>query len=437
MAVYFMPKNHLITKASTLKSFPNKWTIRWATTRRNLSNKVSGTPGINTTSQQTQTSYGQHRDKKKVLDWWLLAAGWFTWSGLLTRWTPIGVCVFAALEWHYHTRKLEKQGLPITASEIQRIAYCSLPLRLVSRCWGWVASCPVPPALRPTVFGAYVNAFDVNMEEAENPELKQYRSLSEFFTRTLRNDVRVIDKASLVSPADGRVLHFGSATESRIEQVKGITYSLDAFLGPPSWTKNENCSSCADALKLNKDSALYQCVIYLAPGDYHRFHSPAKWEPEIRRHFTGQLLSVSPKIAEWLPGLFCLNERALYIGKWEYGFFSFTAVGATNVGSVQIYFDDGLKTNKYVLGPLKRKRYDERQLPEGMTLEKGDLVGQFNMGSTIVLIFEAPKNFEFTIVPGQKIKFGEKLGEVRTSKKTNAKIMDAIEDFKWQPHSVM
>lgn len=72
---------------------------------------------------------------------------------------------------------------------------------------------------------------------------------------------------------------------------------------------------------------MYQCVIYLAPGDYHRFHSPAEWIPKIRRHFAGELLSVSPKIAKWLPGLFCINERALYIGEWKHGFFSFTAVG--------------------------------------------------------------------------------------------------------------
>ena len=75
------------------------------------------------------------------------------------------------------------------------------------------------------------------------------------------------------------------------------------------------------------DSVLYQCVIYLAPGDYHRFHSPTLWKPELRRHFSGELLSVSPKIAGWIPGLFCLNERAVYIGKWKHGFFSYTAVG--------------------------------------------------------------------------------------------------------------
>lgn len=85
-------------------------------------------------------------------------------------------------------------------------------------------------------------------------------------------------------------------------------------------------------------TSLYQCIIYLAPGDYHRFHSPTEWTPQLRRHFTGELLSVSPKIAQWIPGLFCLNERALYLGKWEHGFFSFTAVGMYLYAFLCIFF---------------------------------------------------------------------------------------------------
>lgn len=172
---------------------------------------------------------------------------------------------------------------------------------------------------------------------------------------------------------------------------------------------------------------MYQCTIYLAPGDYHRFHSPADWKPEIRRHFQGELLSVNPKIAQWLPGLFCLNERALYMGEWEHGFFSFTAVGkillqlfnpkrnnlsssinfnrfsslrfagATNVGSVDVYIDEKLKTNRWSgfgIGRLNQSNeFDEVQLPI-TKLNKGELLGQFNMGSTVVLIFEAPKTFK-------------------------------------------
>lgn len=136
------------------------------------------------------------------------------------------------------------------------------------------------------------------------------------------------------------------------DQVKGVSYSLEHFLGP----LNQRNGEYASAVKQNKnevrtigyfnvlfpiiiqnrdfhfnysfqETELYQCVIYLAPGDYHRFHSPTDWKPTMRRHFHGELLSVNPKIAQWLPGLFCLNERAVYTGQWKYGFYSFTAVG--------------------------------------------------------------------------------------------------------------
>ena len=88
------------------------------------------------------------------------------------------------------------------------------------------------------------------------------------------------------------------------------------------------------------DSRLYHCVIYLAPGDYHRFHSPADWSVRHRRHFAGDLLSVSPLVANWIAGVFCLNERAIYTGRWRHGFFAFAAVGATNVGSIRVYCDE-------------------------------------------------------------------------------------------------
>lgn len=107
--------------------------------------------------------------------------------------------------------------------------------------------------------------------------------------------------------------------------MKGVTYSLEAFLGP-RW-KTDNIESYVESLKHKEGTALHHCIIYLAPGDYHRFHSPADWKPQLRRHFHGELLSVSPRVANFVPGLFTLNERAAYLGSWEHGFFSFTAVG--------------------------------------------------------------------------------------------------------------
>ncbi|XP_017015865.2 phosphatidylserine decarboxylase proenzyme, mitochondrial [Drosophila takahashii] len=347
------------------------------------------------------------------------------WTGFLLRWAPMGICVFGAIEWQLQKRRCDEDGQPRTASEFQSRVYCSLPLRIISRCWGWLAACYLPPSLRPYVYGWYSNTFNVNLSEAQFPEYEHYNSLAEFFTRPLKEGVRVINQeAPLVSPADGKVLHFGSASDSLIEQVKGVNYSIEDFLGPLETVEQANSgASYAQALKKQRDGSteLYQCVIYLAPGDYHRFHSPTAWQPSIRRHFSGELLSVSPKVAGWLPGLFCLNERVLYMGQWKHGFFSYTAVGATNVGSVEIYMDAELKTNRWTgfnVGkhPPSTYEYDELALNSPKEFGKGDLVGQFNMGSTIVLLFEAPKNFKFDIVAGQKIRVGESLGHIAGAK---------------------
>ena len=151
-----------------------------------------------------------------------------------------------------------------------------------------------------------------------------------------------------------------------LEQVKGVNYSLQAFLGEKNIQDSNrihisfnynNISTFSSSsysglsetsqdenyeksILYNPDNCLYHCVIYLAPGDYHRFHSPADWKVFSRRHFPGELFSVNPSVARWLQGLFSFNERVVYYGEWEHGFFSMTAVGATNVGSIRVYMDD-------------------------------------------------------------------------------------------------
>jgi len=121
----------------------------------------------------------------------------------------------------------------------------------------------------------------------------------------------------------------------------------------------------------------------------------------------GELLSVNPGVVKMIRGLFVFNERVVLTGKWEHGFFSYVAVGATNVGSIQINGDPDLKTNDShaVLNgkPLNLTL-------SGKSVKKGDEIGSFNLGSTIVLVFEAPSNFQFTVEDGQKIKLGQPLG---------------------------
>lgn len=164
---------------------------------------------------------------------------------------------------------------------------------------------------------------------------------------------------------------------------------------------------------------LYFAVIYLSPGEYHHYHSPVDWVCKQRRHFPGDLYSVAPYFQKNMPNLFVLNERVALLGYWKYGFFSMTPVGATNVGSIKLNFDEKLVTN------VKRRSHIEphtcyeatyknaSSILGGMPLEKGEEMGGFKLGSTVVLCFEAPSDFEFNVKVGDKVKMGQNIGETK------------------------
>lgn len=197
-------------------------------------------------------------------------------------------------------------------------------------------------------------------------------------------------------------------------------------------------------------TALFYIVIYLAPGDYHRFHSPTSWVVEKRRHFAGELYSVSPYLQRTLPGLFTLNERVVLLGRWRWGFFSFTPVGATNVGSIKVNFDSELRTNSLTTDTAADRAaeqaskrgepysgYAEATYAEasrvlgGHALRRGEEMGGFQLGSSIVMVFEAPSGkrrsfdkgrqeanlgWRWKIEKGQRVKYGEIIGWVDESR---------------------
>ncbi|XP_073529937.1 phosphatidylserine decarboxylase proenzyme, mitochondrial isoform X3 [Phyllobates terribilis] len=320
----------------------------------------------------------------------------------------------------YKDRQLQNLGLevpPKVAYTWEVAIYKSVPTRLLSRAWGRLNQVELPTWLRKPVYSLYIWTFGVNMKEAAVEDLHHYRNLSEFFRRKLKPQARpVCDSHSVISPSDGKILHFGRVKNCEVEQVKGVTYSLESFLGPQTWTENLSISktSFQDQLVTKEGNELYHCVIYLAPGDYHCFHSPTDWNVYHRRHFPGSLMSVNPGVARWIKELFCYNERVVLTGGWKHGFFSLTAVGATNVGSIRIYFDRDLQTNspRYNKGTHNDMSYVTNNNQDGIAMRKGEQLGEFNLGSTIVLIFEAPKDFTFNLKAGQKIHFGEAVGSV-------------------------
>lgn len=347
------------------------------------------------------------------------------------RWTPLPVGVGLALiafQQYRHTRKREAAKLghldpcDCLADEWEVEAYKLLPLRYFSRAWGWVNACELPEWSRKSLLGLYVRTFGCNMAEAEVEDLGKYKCLAELFRRSLKDGVRPVDvSASVVSPADGTVMSFGAVSCGMLDQVKGVSYPLRKFLGPNCWSKggpmvvDKDDDDCFHRTCLSdcNSNMLYQCVIYLAPGDYHRFHSSADWTVRFRRHFPGELLSVNPSIVAWVRNLFILNERVSYVGHWKHGFFSMTAVGATNVGSVKVYFDEELKTNEKKW--TNSNFYDKHFQSKLIELSRGEDFGEFNLGSTIVLVFEAPKDTKLCVDIGQKVRMGQALFRIPNS----------------------
>ncbi|XP_020587298.1 phosphatidylserine decarboxylase proenzyme 1, mitochondrial [Phalaenopsis equestris] len=320
-----------------------------------------------------------------------------------------------------------------------------LPLRSISRVWGYLASLDIPVRLRPSIYKAWARAFHADLEEAALP-LEEYTSLQDFFIRSLKSGSRPIDPDSncLVSPVDGTVLRHGelSGPGALIEQVKGFSYSAYSLLGATTFLHEivdmdalEEHSEHSSAEELHKKSwwrislaspkirhpisarprkGVYYCVLYLSLGDYHRVHSPVDWQVLLRRHFSGRLFPLNKRATRTIRNLHIENERVILEGRWREGFMAMAAIGATNIGSIKLYIEPELKTNRPKRQILHTEPPDEKIYePEGVGLmiKKGEEVAAFNMGSTVVLVFQAPvSDFHFCIRSGDRIKAGEAIG---------------------------
>ena len=291
--------------------------------------------------------------------------------------------------------------------------YKSLPLRVISRAWGAMNSVTLPRWMRSPVYKGYSALFGCNLDEVEG-ELEDFANLGEFFTRRLKEGARPIcmDPNALASPVDGRILCFGKLIEDDgdiIEQVKGVRYKLSALLGERNASYLADVAANAAAQSPRRD--LYHCIIYLAPGDYHGYHSPVDMVIKERLHIPGYMMSVSTFIVPKIPGLFALNERIVLRGEWGHGFFAYCPVAATNVGNMTLDFDDAVVTNRSSQSHRSAVSHKSYQNQGGIRKKRGDMIGFFRLGSTVVMLFESP-SFRFSVEPGQKVQLGEKLGSI-------------------------
>ena len=269
-----------------------------------------------------------------------------------------------------------------------------LPKGFLSRIFGYVSLIPLPGGLMDRIISWYSDKYGVNLSEAETPA-EGYKNLNMFFTRKLKEGSRKIDedKLSVVASTDSRVDQYGDLTDDLILQAKGVDYSLRDLI--PS----------IEAEKFINGKFI---TLYLSPGDYHRIHSPVSGRIKGFFNIPGKLYTVQEFMVKGLKGLFAVNERLITYIDTPYGSVAVCKIGAINVGKISLSYDHSV-TNRF-FRHKNENVYSEDKKPE---VQKGDEIGIFNLGSTVILLFEKGM-VEFSgLKYGQKVRMGEKIGTLK------------------------
>lgn len=264
-----------------------------------------------------------------------------------------------------------------------------MPRRGVSRTLGWLGRRRGGPFLQ-WFLRWYCKHYGADLSEAAKTSRKDYRTFLSFFTRALRADARPMpdDPQAIVSPADCRVYTAGSLADGTLVQAKGVDYSLADLLGD---------AQTAEALRGGR-----YVVMYLAPGDYHRFHWPFDGTVTSVRHLPGDLWPVNDRAVERVPGLFVRNERIAVTGTLASGApFAYVPVGALNVGSIRLEFHD-VRTN--------RRKQRARAWEVDVTARRGDPFGWFEFGSSIVLAVGPDGGTLEDLARDTKLRVGQPIG---------------------------
>ncbi len=268
-----------------------------------------------------------------------------------------------------------------------------LPRTAISRMAGRLASLRLPRRLQAAELRLFARLAGVDLDELDRP-LESFGSLQELFTRPLPPGARVIDPAadSLVAPCDGRWGASGVVEGGALCQVKGRTYTAASLLG--------DATRAADF-----ENGCY-ATFYLAPHNYHRFHTPCDLELDAADHIPGSLWPVNDAGLRGVENLFARNERIAAYARVPGGTLCMVAVGAVMVGKVRLTFDD-LTTNLADVATVRRRTYSP-PVPVG----KGEEWGWFEFGSTIVLLATPATLSLDQQEPGTPLRLGERIGRL-------------------------
>lgn len=246
-----------------------------------------------------------------------------------------------------------------------------LPKRRLSRWVGNFMHWEGPSWWAKISIRAFAWFYNINLDETEK-DYFEYKSIGDFFVRRLKAGVRPISEAMAVHPADSRITQAAPIDNGTLIQAKGLSYGLDEF------TRDPGCK--------NKWAGGFFLTYYLCPTDYHRVHSPVDGVIKSVRYMPGELWPVNEWSTSNVPRLFAVNERILVEIETDLGSVGVVFVGATNVGHIVLSFDEKIKGNQSDNQVMQIKNYSP-----GISIRKGQELGMFRMGSTVVMLY--PPNF--------------------------------------------
>lgn len=270
------------------------------------------------------------------------------------------------------------------------------PQRALSRAAGWLAETRIK-WIKDRFTRWFVDRYDVDMTEAEEPDCTAYASFNDFFTRALKADARPIVEGdeTIACPADGAVSQLGEIHNGRIFQAKGHDFSLLELVG-------------GDPKTAAQFTGGHFATVYLSPKDYHRVHMPVSGTLKSMTYVPGQLFSVNDVTTQTVPRLFSRNERVVCIFDTAAGPMAMVLVGAMIVASIETIWA-GLVT------PHKRRvRTTDYRDNQPIRLEKGEEMGRFKLGSTVVMLFGADKvRWAESLGAESDVKMGAHFGDLR------------------------
>lgn len=265
-----------------------------------------------------------------------------------------------------------------------------LPKNHLSYFTGKLVHIKLPAFLNKILIANFAKAYRIRLDEAELP-IEGYPSLGEFFIRKLKPGIRPVASSWAVHPADSVITQAAVIQSGKLIQAKDKTYSLDQFTKDPQAMSKWN-----DGIFL---------TYYLCPTDYHRVHSPVDGAITKVRHIPGALWPVNAWSTENISEMFSINERVLVEIQTDCGPVGVMFVGATNVGKIILSFDPEIIGNQMKTDDVIEKSYS-------LPIKKGDELGAFRMGSTVVMLYPktALPNLDLSKFLNQQVQVNAALG---------------------------